>query len=168
LKVGAIANTGADVYVLDTGSGQLWRYQYGVAGFNPPPQAFFTSNKPDLTHARSFAFDSSSLFVLDTSGTVRKFDINTANPQPFTVHLRTPLKAPSSLFTNAGLNNVWIADPPTGRIVQLDKSGIYERTYVSASPSMNLTNIEGIAAGPAGKTLYVLSGSRLYDFPVVY
>ncbi len=168
LKVGAIANTGADVYVLDTGSGQLWRYQYGVAGFNPPPQAFFTSNKPDLTHAQSLAFDSSSLYVLDNSGSVRKFDINTANPQPFTVRARTPLKAPSTVFTDVGLNNVWIADPPTGRIVQLDKSGKYQRTYISASPSMNLTKIESIATGPSGNTLYVLSGSKLYDFPVVH
>ena len=138
LKVAAIANTGADVYLLDTGSGQLWRYQYGVAGFNPPPQAFFTSNKPDLTHAKSLAFDSSSLYVLSTSGLVRKFDINTANPQPFTVHARTPLRAPSAVFTDVGLNNVWIADPSTGRIVQLDKSGNYQRTYMSGAASMDL------------------------------
>lgn len=168
LKVAAIANTGADVYLLDTGSGQLWRYQYGVAGFNPPPQAFFTSNKPDLTHARSLAFDSSSLYILGGSGVVRKFDINTANPQPFTIHARTPLQAPSAVFTDVGINNVWIADPPTGRIVQLDKSGNYQRTYMSATSSMDLTKIESIAVGPAGNTLYVLSGSKLYDFPVVH
>jgi hypothetical protein len=168
LKVAAIANTGADVYLLDTGSGQLWRYQYGVAGFNPPPQAFFTSNKPDLTHAKSLAFDSSSLYVLDTAGSVRKFDINTANPQPFTVHARTRLKAPSAVFTDVGLNNVWIADPPTGRVVQLDKSGNYQRTYMSASASMDLSKIDSIAVGPAGNTLYVLSGTKLYDFPVVH
>jgi hypothetical protein len=168
LKVAAIANTGPDVYMLDTGSGQLWRYQYGVAGFNPPPQAFFTSNKPDLTRARSLAFDSTSLYVLDTSGVVKKFDIATANPQPFTLHARTPLKAPSAVFTDVGLNNVWVADPPTGRIIQLDKAGNYQRTYMSASSSMNLTKIESIAVGPAGNTLYVLSGSRLYDFPVVH
>lgn len=167
-KVAAIANTGADVYLLDNGSGQLWRYQYGVAGFNPPPQAFFTSNKPDLTHARSFAFDSSSLYVFGTTGSVRKFDINTANQQPFTIHARTPLRAPSAFFTDVGLNNVWIADPPTGRIVQFDKSGNYQRTYVSAAASMDLTKIESIAVGPTGNTLYVLSGSKLYDFPVVH
>jgi DNA-binding beta-propeller fold protein YncE len=154
--------------MLDTGSGQLWRYQYGVAGFNPPPQAFFTSNKPDLTRAKSLAFDSTSLYVLDTSGVVKKFDINTANPQPFAVHARTPLKAPSAVVTDVGLNNVWVADPPTGRIIQLDKAGNYQRTYMSASPAMNLTKIESIAVGPAGNTLYVLSGSRLYDFPVVH
>jgi hypothetical protein len=168
LKVAAIANTGADVYLLDTGSGQLWRYQYGVAGFNPPPQAFFTSNKPDLTHARSLAFDSSSLYVLSTTGSVRKFDINTANPQPFTVHARTPLRAPSAVFTDVGLNNVWVADPPTGRIVQLDKAGNYQRTYMSAASSMDLSKIDSIAVGPAGNTLYVLSGAKLYDFPVVH
>jgi hypothetical protein len=106
--------------------------------------------------------------VLDNSGSVRKFDINTANPQPFTVRARTPLKAPSTVFTDVGLNNVWIADPPTGRIVQLDKSGNYQRTYISASPSMNLTKIDSIATGPSGNTLYVLSGSKLYDFPVVH
>lgn len=168
LKVGAIANTGADVYMLDTGSGQLWRYQYGVAGFNPPPQAFFTSNKPDLTHAKSLAFDSSSLYVLDTSGTVRKFDINTANPQPFTIHAPTRLKAPSTVLTDVGLNNVWIADPPTGRIVQFDKAGNYQRTYMSSTSAMKLTRIDSIAVGPAGNTLYVLSGSKLFDFPVAH
>ncbi len=166
-KVAAIANTGPDVYLLDTGSDQLWRYPYGVAGFNPSPQAFFTSDKPDLTKARSFVFDSTSLYVLDDTNAVHKYDIDTANPQPFVVHARTPLKGATQVFTDAGLNYVWVADPASGRIVQLDKSGNYVRTYVSGSPAMRLRQISSVAVGPNGHTLYVLIGAKVFDFPVL-
>jgi hypothetical protein len=166
-KVVAMENTGPDVYLLDTGSDQLWRYPYGVAGFNPSPQAFFTSNKPDLTKARSFVFDGTSLYVLDSTNAIHKFDIDTANPQPFTVHARTPLRGATTVFTDTGLNYVWVADPASGRIVQLDKSGNYVRTYVSASSAMRLRAMTDMAVGPNGHAIYVLAGSKIFDFPVL-
>jgi hypothetical protein len=165
-KVIEMGNTGADVYLLDTGSSQLWRYPFGVAGFNPSPQAFFTSDKPDLTKAKSFVFDNTSLYILDTSNAVHKFDINTANPESFTVHARTPLKSATAVLTYPGLNYVWVADPASGRIVQMDRSGNYVRTYVSGTASLDLTRMTSIAVGPNGHSLYVLVGSRVLDFPV--
>ncbi|HEX6506862.1 MAG TPA: hypothetical protein VF221_04445 [Chloroflexota bacterium] len=167
-KVSTMGSTGPDVYLLDTATSQLWRYPYGVAGFNPPPQAFFSPNKPDLTHSISFAFDGSSLFILDANGTVRKFAFLTGNPQPFTLHLRTPLKHPATLFTVSGSNFLWITDPGSGSVVQVDKSGNYSRTYVTGTGSMDLTHAQSMSVGPAGNTIYLLSGSKLYDFPVVH
>jgi hypothetical protein len=164
-KIVAIVASDPDVYLLDTASNQIWRYPTAVTGFNPAGAAYFVPpSTPDLTHAVSLAMDGSSLFVLQGDGQVLKYDYQ-ANRQPFTVSLRLPLRRPTSIFTTATLPSVWIADPANGRILQLSKTGQYLRTYVSASP-MDLSQLRSFGVSSGGHVMYVLTGSKLYDFSV--
>jgi DNA-binding beta-propeller fold protein YncE len=112
----------------------------------------------------SFAFDSSNVYILASTGQILKFDIIHANPQTFT--LKVTLQKPVGLSTGPGLKYVWVADPGAGRVLQLDDSGNVVRTYVSGSSTMDLHQIKSFAVGPAGNTLYVLCGSKIFDFPV--
>jgi hypothetical protein len=160
-----------DVYLLDTANSQLWRYPQAVSLFNPTPQGFFTSNVPSVGQAISFAFDRTYVYLLKRDGTVLKFDIIRANPQKWvtdTRSLRTPLQNPVALYTDPNTNFVWIGDPAHGRILQFDKSGGYVRSYVSGSRDMDLSQLKSLTVAPSGKTtyVYVLCGSRVFDFPV--
>jgi hypothetical protein len=148
-----------DIYLLDPRNSQVWRYPYGVADFNPPPAMYFDTNKPDLTNAVSFVYDGADLYILKHNGTVVKFDIN-ASPVQFTAHTLTPLSNPSVIYSDQGLKFLWIADPSQHRIVQIDKSGGYIHTYESPL----FSSLTSMAVGPAGNTVFFLSGSKLVSF----
>jgi hypothetical protein len=148
-----------DIYLLDPSNSQVWRYPYGVADYNPPPATYFDTTKPDLSTAVSFVYDGLSLYVLKRDGTVMKWD-NQANPVRFTAHTLTPVTNPTEIYTDQGLKYLWIADPTHHRIVQIDKNGGYVHTY--ASPAFS--SIKSMAVGPAGNTVFLLSGSRLLSF----
>ncbi|MGH2448495.1 MAG: hypothetical protein ACRDFS_07830 [Chloroflexota bacterium] len=167
-SIAAMAVFDPDVYLVDTKNSQLWRYADAVAGYNPTAQAYFTSDIPDLSHASSLAFDTSSTYVLLSSGKVLKYGYLLANTEPFTLNLRTPLGSSASLFTSPGLHYVWIADPAHSRIVQLTPSGRYVRTYLSGTTSMQLGHVSSFSVGPNGNTMYVLTGGRLFDFSVAH
>jgi hypothetical protein len=165
-KIVAMATEDPDVYLLDAGTSQVWRYPGATAGFNPTAESYFGSAAPPpLGHADSLAMDGTDMFILLSTGSVLKYD-NQANAQKFTTNLRTPLQNPTAISTAPGLADLWIADPAHGRIVQLNKSGGYVRTYVSGTSGMDLHQIKGMAIGPAGNTLYVVVGSKLVDFNV--
>jgi hypothetical protein len=148
-----------DIYLLDPANSQVWRYPYGVADFNPPPAMYFDTNKPDLTTAVSFVYDGADLYILKHNGTVLKFDINAA-PVQFTAHTLTPLSSPTKIYSDQGLKYLWIADPSQHRIVQIDKTGQYVHTYESPL----ISSLTSMAVGPAGNTVYFLSGKKLVSF----
>jgi hypothetical protein len=150
------------VFLLDTAGDQVWRF----AGGAPPPATYWDSNPPPLKDAVSIAFDASYLYILKSTGQVLKYDLaNVPQPHQFAIHGKPPLQHPLTLYTDAAQKFVWIADPANRRILQLNKDGTYDRTYLS-SGSMDLSRIRGLTVGPAGNTVYVVAGSKLYEFPV--
>ncbi len=156
------ATPDGNVFLLDSAGDQVWRFSNGA----PPPATYWDSNPPTLKDAVSFAFDSSYLYILKSTGGVLKYDLaNVPQPHQFTTNLKTPLTHPTMIYTDAAQKYVWIADPAHSRILQLQKDGTYVRTYLSAGP-MDLSRMKGMTVGPAGNTVYVMAGSKLYDFPV--
>lgn len=168
--VTAMANFGPDVYLLDAAGNQVWRYADAVSGYNSVPTPFFSPKNPDLGQPVSFTLDDRYMYILKTGGGVLKYDTQSAAIQPFrdpASVLRKPLKQADSIFTDVGLQYVWIADPGNARIVQLNKNGTYVRSYMAAAGAhMDLRQIKSIGVPPTGKTLFVLSGTTLYSFPV--
>lgn len=166
-RIVAMANFGPDIYLLDAAGNQVWRYPNAVQGYNPVAGGFFSPNTTSVTNLESFALDDKDMFILKATGQILKFDTQQANSQPFNMMLRTPFKNADDIFTDVGLNYLWVADPGNARIVQLDKTGKYIRSYAAAAGTgMDLSQVKGIAVPPNGKTLYVLTTGALYSFPV--
>jgi hypothetical protein len=161
-KVVDMAASAPDVYLLDKANAQVWRYPNAVTGVQPPQAAYFDRPaKPKLDNAVSMALDGTDLFVLRSDGSILKFDYQ-ENPQKFAMTLRQPLNHPLAIYTKKGLKYLWVADPANHRILQLDKSGVYVRTYTGSA----LSQVKSFAVGPAGNTMYVLSAAQIYEFPV--
>jgi hypothetical protein len=152
-----------DIYLLDTASSQVWRYPYGVSGYTPPANQYFDTTKPPLGNAVSFVYDGLDLYILKSDGTILKFD-NQANPVKFAPNTRTPLNKPVAIYSDQGLKDLWIADPSNKRIVEIGKDGTYVRTYVSNA----FGSATRMVVGPAGNTVYLLSGSKLLSFNLVH
>jgi sugar lactone lactonase YvrE len=160
-----MATSTPDVYLLDTANSQVWRYPEAVTGYESSPAGWWDSNPPNLSHAIAMALDGTDLYIMQSDGSMLKYDY-AVNPQKFVKPvLKPPLTTPIGFTTGKGLNYVWVADPAHGRILQLDKSGNYVRTYRSSSSGMNLHQILSISISPDGKTLYVLTNSKIFDFP---
>lgn len=169
-KIAAMGTVDPDIYVLDPASNQIWRYPYATSlnTFNPSPLTFFDPNGPTLSNAVSFASDAQNIYILGSDGKVQKFDILHAGAQPFAISaMHTPLSHPVTIFTDQGLNDVWIADPANARILQLDKTGKYVRAYRSGAQGPNLHQLKSVVVGPKGTTLFFLAGNKLYSTPVV-
>jgi hypothetical protein len=162
----AMATSDPDVYLLDTANSQVWRYPYAVTSYNPTQAAYWDTNPPPLGDGVSLAFGRAELYVMRSNGAILKFDFQ-ANPQKFAVNLKTPFHNPVAMYTDPNQKWIWIADPANKRIVQLDQNGGYSRTYVSSTSAMDFSRIRSISVGPGGNTIYVLDGSKLFDFPVV-
>jgi len=161
-KIVQMTTLNPDVYLLDSASGQLWRYPGGVTQYNPLSQPYWDTNKPDLSHGIAAAFDGTSLYLLRQDGSILKYDLS-ANLQRYNVAVQPALHNPTAMFTGPGEKYIWVADPVHNRVVQLDRFGAFVRAY--ASPAFS--QIQSISVGPAGNTLYVLAGARLYDLSVV-
>jgi len=161
-KIVQMTTLDPDVYLLDSAGSQLWRYPGGVTQYNPLSQPYWDTNKPDLRHGIAAAFDGTSLYLLRQDGSILKYDLS-ANAQRYHVAVQPALHNPTAMFTGPGEKYIWVADPVHNRVVQLDRFGAFVRAYVAPA----FSQIQSIAAGPAGNTLYVLAGARLYDLSVV-
>jgi len=161
-KIVQMTTLDPDVYLLDSAGSQLWRYPGGVTQYNPLSQPYWDTNKPDLSHGIAAAFDGTSLYLLRQDGSILKYDLS-ANPQRYNVTVQPVLHNPTAMFTGPGEKYVWVADPGHNRVVQLDKFGAFVRAYVSPA----FSQIQSISVGPAGNTLYILAGAKLYDLSVV-
>ncbi len=168
-KIVAMANFGPDVYLLDQAGNQVWRYPDAVNSDNSVPSGFLANNAADLGQPVSFALDDTAMYILKADGQVLKLNSTTGATEPFkdTRTLRLPLKSPDNIFTDVGLPYVWIADPGTSRIVQLDKNGNYIRSYKASKRVMDLSQVKGVVVpSPSDKTIYILDGTELYSIPV--
>jgi hypothetical protein len=168
-KIVQMVNMGSDIYVLDVNGSQVWKYAGAAVGTSAPVQGFFSGTTPNISQAVSLVLDDKSMYILNRDGSVLKFNLSNAASQQFTVQLRAglaKLNSPNYIFTDAGLKYVWIADPKNSRIIQLDKQGRYDRTYWSGTNAMDLTQMRALAVPPGGKTIYVLAGQKVFNFPL--
>lgn len=135
----AIAVYGDGLYVLDTGAGQVWRFDARDGGFSEPGEAYSIesnedgdpSNDVDLRQMIDMAIDRDGhLFLLGSDGVVYKFFGGKRKPFSFS-ELEEPLVAPTAIFCSlTGLNPLfYVADPGSGRIVQTTQQGLFLAQY---------------------------------------
>jgi hypothetical protein len=152
-RIGPAAATYDDLFLLDTGRAEIWRYPSrlpGAAGIVVADAA----REPALGTAVDLATDG-NLYVLLPDGRIGKL-ASGGGRLPFngTVPDR-PLAAPVALFAHPDLDRVWVLEPSAGRVVELSNQGVYLRQYVFA-PEM-LRNAVGLHADPRARELRVLT-----------
>jgi hypothetical protein len=59
--------------------------------------------------------------------------------------------------------SIFVGDPARGRIIQVSRSGAFERALSTDDPSV-LGNLRDLALSPDGTALFVLSGQTIYHF----
>jgi hypothetical protein len=154
-KAGGLSTYFGNIYVLDSKQNQILKFVQTDSGFSKTN--YFASTQPDLSKAVSMAIDS-SIYVLSSDGTVAKY--TKGNAENFSLTgIDKPLANPTGIFTNAGVDNIYILDNGNSRVVVFDKTGSYKAQY-QADVIKSAKDFEVLEKD---KKIYVLSGGKVYE-----
>lgn len=145
-----------NLYVLDRGNNQIWRYQGVVGGFlekKPWLGEGFTKN---VTDAVALAIDG-SIWTINTSGEFKVYSMGapatfavSGNPQPFS--------QVEDLYTSDKSNFVYVLDKGNSRISTISKRGEYVGEYTAPE----LSNATRLVVDEEHKLLLFLAESKLF------
>ncbi len=145
-----------NLYVLDP--------QKGVIKFVKSGNSYSDSNyireAPDLEKAVGLTIDG-AIYILFSDGSIKKFSKGAEDAFKLS-GLTSPLSSPSKIYTTADLDNLYILEPKSSRIVILEKNG----TFVKEVSSNVLNKAKDLQIAEDGKTAYILSDNKLYSLPL--
>lgn len=158
-QIAKIGVFGGNLYLLDRDS-QVWRYT-GVEGEFGEKQGWLGSSvKPDFSQVIDMAIDG-SIWLLDANGTITRY--TRGAPQIVRVQgLEKPFSSPVAFYTDEELENVYVLDRGKSRIVELTKSGIYEKQYLSGQIA---EAVDFVVSKKAGK-IYLLTPNKVLELPL--
>lgn len=119
----------ANLYILGKEESMVWRYAGTDAGFADQDEWLAPGIEPELSGVISMAIDG-SIWILTESGNVEKY--TRGNAQPLAdISSSPPMLDPRIIYTNEELENVYILDQETARVLVFDKEGNYVAQYKS-------------------------------------
>ncbi|GAB4467678.1 MAG: hypothetical protein Kow00124_00900 [Anaerolineae bacterium] len=161
----AIAIYNRDLYVLDAGANEIWRYQADADSYSSTPQRYFTDVVPSLGDAIDLEIDSNgNVYVLHSSGQVSKYFFG--RPEPFEFQgLPQPILRPTALFLNLSLFDraMFVADQGGGRLYSTSLTGTFLYNYKDTEDQI-FDAISGVYNQDRPPYMYITAGSKLYYF----
>lgn len=147
-------NYSGNLYLLDIGASQIWKYSKEDGGFSTIKKYFTAA--PDLKKAVSFSIDS-AVYILFKDGKISKY--LSGEPHEFNVKVpNSSLKNPIKIVTNDVLDNVYVLEPSAKRIIILDKKG----KYVAQVVDNKLAGTRAFGVNEKTKTIFFAVGAEIY------
>jgi hypothetical protein len=161
-----------NLYLLDPGGNQLWRYQPSGGSYAGVPSEYFTGSvRPDLTDAVDFAISTAgntagAVYVLYANGLLTKHF--GGQPDPFAFAGFPDGQELTGTTTTA----MFLNDSPIDTaffIISAASRAIYETSIAGsfiasyrASPDEALARMTDIVTDPGQRVMYVASGTDIY------
>jgi hypothetical protein len=155
-SVAGLAAYDGNLYVLDPAGDQVHRYLPAAVGFDSEPSTVVGSQ--DLRDAQGLAVDG-DIFVYFKNGALRRY----RGGIDLGFSLGGIDKQPKTLSGMAVVDEVYLADSTTKRVLVAAKDGTFRRQLVSNA----FTDLRALAVDPTGGTLYVVVGDALLSAPIV-
>jgi hypothetical protein len=172
----AMAVFRSNLYVLDSGANQIWRYvpPAGERSYSAAPEEYFNGDElPDLADAVDFGIsDEGAVYVLFRDGTVRRYRRNIqgfVEEQPFEYRQRPPgaIASGVALFVDndpASLQ-LYILDTANATIYETLLAGTYQKGYRPSNIPDAFRDLKGFYADAVVRNnMYVIAGSKIYQF----
>ncbi|MGH2355374.1 MAG: hypothetical protein ACRDJN_27510, partial [Chloroflexota bacterium] len=161
----AMATYAGNLYILDAGdaasAGQIWRIPgTGNGGYDAEPQAWLRPDSGVSLHgAIGFAIDG-AIWVTRDDGSVLRLAGGRREPfQP--AELETPILSAGPIYTAPDYRSVYVVDAAARRVVQLAKSGPFERQVREVFPAGE--HPRGLWVDEATGRALVLTDQRLQE-----
>ncbi len=158
-KIVNLESYAENLYLLDTETGQIWKYIREDGGYSLIKPYF--SKSESFKNAVSFAIDSAVYVVFD-NGQIKKYlsgeeitDKWQFNPKKLP---EKELVTPSKILTNENLDNVYVLEPTNKRIVILSKEGKYQKQILDGK----LAGTKAFGVNEKDKKIYFSVGSEIY------
>lgn len=161
-----------NLYLLDTGGNQLWRYQPSGGTYGGVPSEYFTGTvRPDLRLAVDFTISTAgaaagSVYVLYSNGLMTKHF--QGRPDPFAFAGFPDGAEISNVLTNGLFLNdspvdtaFYVLSAPTGTIYETSLAGSFIALY-RTDPEDALFRMSDIVTNPQQQIMYVASGTRVF------
>jgi hypothetical protein len=167
----ALAQFSERIYVLDPGAGQVWRYFPEGDGFYVD-EAQRTLVLPELEQATDIAIysEDGSVVVTYADGRIRRYGQDSLLWDESSLAesgLEVPLVSPTKVkIVGDGLNSsIFVADPGSGRIVQISLGGTFLAQYKATFPDSELELFESLGDFDVAETplrIFVVAENGLY------
>ncbi|MCP4708651.1 MAG: hypothetical protein GY869_08510, partial [Planctomycetes bacterium] len=161
----AIAVYNRDLYILDAGANEIWRYEAGGDSYHSDPQHYFTDFDPQLADAIDMVIDTNGkIYILRADGRISKYYFG--NPEPFEFEgLPQPISRPTALHLNLGVFDpaFFITDPGGARLYTTATTGDFFFNYKDADNNI-FAALSGVYTQDRPPYVYVTAGNRLYYF----
>lgn len=161
----AIALYERNLYILDAGAGEIWRYEARSGGYTTTPQRYFTDVTPDLFDAVDMEIDTNgNVYILHGGGRISKFFFG--RPQTFAFEgLPQPLVHPTAMFLSLSPydRTLFITDAGGGRLYATAPSGTFIANYKDAQDVI-FDALSGVYYQDRPPYVYVTAGNQLYYF----
>ncbi len=167
----ALAQFNERIYVLDPGAGQVWRYFPEGDGFyvDEAQRALTLQGLEQATDIAIYSEDG-SVIVTYVDGRIRRYgqdsllwDENSLAESGLDVPLVSPRRVK---IVGDGLNSsIFVADPGSGRIVQLSLGGTFLAQYKATFPDSELELFESLGDFAVAETplrIFVVAENGLY------
>ena len=148
-----------NMYILDKSASAIYRY-VGLTSGGHSSSWLAPGISIDLSKVNAWTIDG-SIWILTSSGKVEKYSHGV--PQDFELAKVDPaLSNPTSIYTNEDLENIYVLDPNSSRVVVFGKDGAYKAQYKSGT----LKDAIGVAASEEEGKIIVLTKEKLYSIPI--
>jgi len=147
------------LYVLDPRNRQIYKHQK-VGNSYTRGEAWVTDDSIDLSSANSIAIDG-NIWVTTKSGDLYK--ISKGESKELNTSMLDPgFNAPNFIYTHTDSDKVFVLDPPTRRVIILNKDGSIYKQYVSSA----FNDMRSASIDEKNGTIYLLNGLHLFEIPI--
>ncbi|MBI2405621.1 hypothetical protein HYV21_01015 [Candidatus Microgenomates bacterium] len=156
-RVSHMAAFGGNIYLLDAGRNEIWRYSGLVSRFGQGEAYFREGVDAALGDVVRMAIDG-SVWLLREDGRIAKY--TRGRLDGFRIEgVENAFNHPQSITTDSRFSNVYVLDNGNSRVVVLDKSGVFKAQYVWET----IKDATGIAVSEEKKKLLIFVGGKVYE-----
>ncbi len=154
---------GGNLYVVDVGANQIWRYRPAANGFGDPEPYFAEGTQVNLSGLQAVAIDG-NIWLLYSDGRLLKFFGGQGRSFVWQ-GLPGDLSAPTAVVVPIEGDRVYVADAGNGRIVEATKEGVFLRQFRAREGDI-IRNLRSLYLDEAGSMFYVLTQDQLYKIDI--
>jgi len=154
--IGDAVGFGENLYLLDkSAEGQIWKY-LGVKSGLSSKRSYLKGEDYDLSEAVSMAIDASA-WVLFSDGSIVKYTRGVKDA--FVVAgLDQGFEEPIKIFTSPEVENIYVLDQKSMRVVVISKTGEYQAQYLW--PGM--AGVKDLVVSEELKKMFLLTGEKIF------
>jgi len=146
------------IYLLDETGKQIYRYTKTNGSYGNGTN-WITEEGIDLANAKALTIDG-SIYILKADGQIIKLE-NGKSAEWQNKIIDPPFKSPTKIKTTDSSKYLYILDPPSKRLVVLDKEGNLINQYISAS----FDDLKDFIVLENKKEIYLLNSGLIFGIP---